>query len=136
MSSEITSLWKGLVFYGEIYGDGIQTGYNYGLTDGRIDVVWFDAYDSQRGEFLSYPLLREMLRHLGFKTVPVLDSGYYNWDLLDDNVFGRSVLCPEQRHREGIVIRPVTEFNGHCGRAILKYINSDYLLLKDNTEFH
>jgi hypothetical protein len=45
-------------------------------------------------------------------------------------------MVPEQKVREGVVLRPVVETKCHIGRKVLKLISDDYLLREDNTDFH
>lgn len=129
-------LWpmRGTVLYGEIYGAGIQTGYSYGLDD--IALAGIDVFSTALDGYLDQPIAEIYMESIGVKHAPVLYRGPYNWDAMDKNVFGPSVLCPEQKHREGVVVKPIKERNGHCGRVVLKYTNTDYLLLKDNSEWH
>jgi len=127
---------KGYLFYGEIYGDGIQTGYNYGLTNGRIKVVGIDIFSTEEDKYLDQYVAQAYCSALGVQHAPVLYRGKYSREAMDDHVTGRSVLYPKQRHREGIVVKPLHDRNGHCGRVVLKYLNTDYLLLKENSEWH
>jgi hypothetical protein len=71
------------------------------------------------------------------KQVPILFKGQYNDDLRKMLTKGFSTLPgAEKLIREGAVIRPVVERIEHMGRAILKSINEEYLLIKNNTDFH
>jgi len=122
---------EGVVIYGEIYGDKVQRGYNYGLVneqrlvvfDVMLDGKYFDDFDA-----------RIYCEERGLPFVPLLYLGSYNG--LDPKlVSGRSHVCPDQKVREGIVIRPCWEEYGHNGRKIFKWVNPDYLLKEDNTEW-
>lgn len=126
----------GLIFYGEIYGDGIQKGYTYGKKPGEIDVRWFDAYCTQGQRYIDWHELLTVACEFDLELVPVISIDEFKSIDLDRYVSGRSLICKDQRHREGIVIRSVEEFNGHGGRSILKFLNPDYLLLKDNSYWH
>jgi RNA ligase (TIGR02306 family) len=127
---------KGRIFYGEIHGSGIQKGYDYGLGYNNIDVVWFDIKQVSTNRYLGYHELRLQLLDLGLKPVPQLYVGPFDREILNDLCKGQSVLSLHQRYREGIVVKAVTEFNGHGGRSILKLLNPAYLMLKGNTEWH
>jgi len=127
---------KGIIFYGEIFGDGIQTGYNYGLGPGEIDVRWFDAFDVRGEMFLSWPVFWGLCTEYKLRMPPILFNGLFDELDIDKYVMGRSRVSKRQRHREGIVIKSHTEFNGHGGRSILKFINPDYLLLRGNSDWH
>jgi RNA ligase (TIGR02306 family) len=133
---ELLGYTKGFIFYGEIFGDGIQRGYTYGAKPGDIDIRWFDIFDVDEQRYLSWDDLWTVSDFLNLELVPVLDAGYFRELNVDKHMCGRSKVAKEQRHREGIVIRSVNEFNGHGGRSILKLINPDYLLLKDNSDWH
>ena len=122
----------GYVVYGEVYGDGIQKGYNYGL--GERALVLFDIMKD--GEYLDFPDFDKMATSNYWPTVPVLYVGPYNKEKIMSMVSGPSVLCPDQKVREGIVVKAVKEQTTHMGRKILKLINPDYLLDKNNSEWH
>jgi len=131
---------EGYIIYGEIYGKGIQKGYNYGLPselrEYDIDVVFFDL--KKDGEYVSHYEFYEFCRDRKLPTVPILYQGMYpGLDKVKEMTKGNSVLCEEQKMREGVVVKSYVEENNHnCGRKILKAISEDYLLIKDNTEFH
>jgi RNA ligase (TIGR02306 family) len=126
-------LLPGEVLYGEVYGDGIQGGYTYGCKPGErkfvaydvmVDGTWLDAFD-----------FKLFCDSRGIERVPELYYGPYSRQIMANLVDGDSVLAPEQKVREGIVIKPSRETRSMVGRKILKYI-SDAYLLKDNTDFH
>lgn len=123
----------GEVVYGEIYGDGIQKGYNYSLKN-QIDLAVFDVMVD--GEYLSFSdaFWFSMDRYLSF--VPILATMAFSEDSLEEYVSGKSTQSFDQSVREGIVVRPIKETQGQMGRLIFKYINPDFLMLKDNSEWH
>jgi len=131
---------KGYIIYGEIYGKGIQKGYTYGLphvfNEYDIDVVFFDV--KKDGVYLNYDEFYEFCKERALPKTPILYQGMYpGLDKVKEMTKGNSVLCEEQKMREGVVVKSYIEENNHnCGRKILKSISEDYLLLKDNTEFH
>lgn len=121
------------VIYGEIYGPGIQKGFHYGLKDGEIDLVVFEV--TVDGIPLPYPEVVGFCDCMGLKFVPVLHVGADDWaDKADALRSGPSVLAPSQPVREGVVVAIYHE----ALRAVskFKHINPDYLLLKDNSDFH
>jgi hypothetical protein len=69
------------------------------------------------------------------RVVPTLFNGKFGDVDMAKIVDGPSVLCPEQKVREGVVVRSKEEDRCHIGRKILKAINPEYLL-KDQTEYH
>ena len=128
---------KDYLLYGEIIGEGIQKGYSYGLKGTEIYI--FDV--KYKNEYLNWEDLQkfynEYLLPHNMKQVPILFVGQYNDDLRKILTKGFSTLIgAEKIIREGVVIRPTVERIEHMGRAILKSINEEYLLIKNNTDFH
>lgn len=127
-------LGPGEVVYGEVYGEGIQKGYGYGLV-GEIRLAVFDVMS--HGEWMDTFVLRSFCAEKGLPVVPLLYAGRLDLSKgVDHYVSGPSVLCPSQKVREGCVLRPTRESRGHMGRRVFKYINPSYLLQKGNTEYH
>jgi RNA ligase (TIGR02306 family) len=124
---------KGVVIYGEIYGDGIQKGYAYGLRAGGHDVVFFDAMFD--GVYQNNP--DRYLEFLGLPSVPVVFRGPFSKEAVKKLSGGPSVLDFKTKAREGVVIHPEVESqHPMLGRKILKFINDEYLLKADMTDFH
>jgi RNA ligase (TIGR02306 family) len=129
------------ILYGEIYGTlpsgkKLQENYDYGRTD-DVEVVFFDV--KYKGQYLGWEEFRSICFRLQLPTVPVLYRGDYGFVKENAKRFveGESVLFPGQAIREGCVIKPVREqIQLPLGRKILKCINPEYLLLKNNTDFH
>jgi intein/homing endonuclease len=126
-------LKPGEVIYGEIYGCGIQKNYTYGCKGNEIKLVIFDVMID--GEFLSQNDAIEWAKERGFDFVPILYRGPFNHEHIKLLTKGNSVLCPSQKIREGVVIKPLKEAKCYMGRKVLKLISDQYLL-KDNTDFH
>ncbi len=128
-------LLKGEILFGEVVGFGVQSGYSYGCKEGEIK---FYAYDIMRNDkwldpndFINLCYLRDIPK------VPTVYEGPYSKENINKYTKGRSILCPSQIFREGIVIKSSPErINPYCGRTVLKSINEDYLLLKNNSDFH
>lgn len=135
---------KGAVIYGEIYGSSIQKGYNYGLPTTR-ELVVFDIQTLNNQEkttiikdktemvYVGNEQFQAMVRDLNLPTCPEVFRGKFkdcNVELLKQ---GPSVLCPEQKVREGIVVKSLIEHP--VVRKVAKIINPEYLL-GDNTDFH
>lgn len=123
----------GVVIYGEVYGKNIQKNYDYGLKD-DIDLVVFDVMKD--GEYLDYDQALSYCMIKGLKTPPLLYRGALKDIDLPSVVSGESVMCPKQKVREGVVIKPLYERNYGIQRVILKYLNPNYLLLKGNSDWH
>jgi RNA ligase (TIGR02306 family) len=111
---------EGIIIYGEIYGAGIQQGYDYGLNE--IKFAGFDVKEA--GEYLSTINSKLMIRDI--LELPYVDILYFgNWsqeiqDKFTFNNFIPGTKVPE----EGIVIKH------HTGERnkIAKVINPDYLI--------
>ncbi len=131
---------KGRVIYGEIFGEGIQKGYDYGIKG--HDLVLFDIMDTTKAkengefEYLNYYDFRNEVDHvLKMKRVPQLFEGLYGNADVQKLIDGNSVMAPSQKVREGAVVKTVYETSSIIGRKALKIINPEYLL-SDPTEFH
>lgn len=121
------------VMYGEIYGDGVQKGYKYDCGPGERKLVIYDVMIN--GKYLNQDKAREWCLNRGLPFVPILYTGPFSSILAKQLSEGPSVLAPEQKVREGIVIKPTQETTTHLGRKVLKLINDEYLL-KEQTDFH
>lgn len=122
---------KGYAIYGEIVGWGIQKGYLYncGLNEHK-----FYVYDVMKdGKWLDWADAKEFCMKHGFEMVPELYIGPYTMDKVKE-LLPVNVISYEPN--EGVVVTPIKErYSDHCGRVKLKYINEEYLMLKDGTEF-
>ena len=132
-------LQPGEVVYGEIYGHGIQKNYSYGCGPGEIGMVVIDVQQVGPGKGNRYLDSVELVmwcneNQLDFP--PIVYSGPFDMKRIEQACQGPSVLSSTQKVREGVVIRPVKEAAGHMGRMIFKVLNPDYLMAKDNTEYH
>ena len=126
-------LKPGEVIYGEIYGANIQKNYDYGLKN-DIDLVVFDLMRNGEYQDFSEVIYFSFINSINF--VPIIKNELVKYLNFDEFVSGPSTLCPDQKVREGIVVRPIKEKKSHMGRIILKYINPEYLLNKNNTDWH
>jgi RNA ligase (TIGR02306 family) len=131
---------KGFAVYGEIVGDGIQKGYNYGCKKGERMLYVYDIMDTNQMRWLDYPQFRRGISDLGLPSVPTLYVGPYSKEVLDQHRDGDSKIGG-QKVREGIVVKPVVERStGSLSRVVLKYISDAYYLKQasdeESTEFH
>lgn len=123
---------EGYLFFGEVYGQGVQAGFNYGQS--KRTAAFFDIWDGTR--YLNYWELLAMLTKLDLPQVPYLYRGPWNPGLIYEHSMGDSTIYPDQI-REGCVIRPITEREDRkLGRVILKAISPAYLAIKNRTESH
>jgi RNA ligase (TIGR02306 family) len=125
---------KGYSIYGEIIGSGIQKGYNYGCGEGERKLYVFDVMVNNK--YIDAPDRRKWVSDIGLDQPPLLYKGIFDIHHIKELTKGNSVLEPTQKVREGVVIKPIKERIGHMGRTVLKLISDDYLLNKNNTEFH
>jgi hypothetical protein len=117
----------GVILYGEIFGAGIQKGYDYGLKD-----IEFAAFDVKKnGEYLSAPEAFSVVGFLNLEYVPILYYGCWSQQVQDKYVFNNFIAATKIPH-EGIVIKI------HTGERykVAKVINPDYLIFaeKHNVE--
>jgi RNA ligase (TIGR02306 family) len=112
------------ILYGEVYGAKIQK-----LHYGRRGGLGFAAFDLLVDErYLDYDEFHDLCARHGVATVPLLDRGPFSLENVRELSAGQTVL-PDDHIREGVVVRPARErFDEKVGRAILKYLNDDYLL--------
>lgn len=137
------SLWEripyGQIWYGEIYGPGIQKGYGYGLKDGEFDVRFFDIRDAYSGDFFDFDYAKIIFGNAGVKVVPHWTSTYdvKNIDyVLNKGRGGMKSAIDPTTDIEGLVIRSPEEdtYLGNS-RCILKWISNAFLLRKGMTEY-
>ena len=110
----------GITLYGEIYGAGIQKGYDYGLKD--IEFVGFDV--KENGEYLStYDAWKVIKNQLELPYVDVLYYGDWSQEKQDSFVFNNFIEGTKVPH-EGIVIKHASGDR----HKVYKVINPDYLI--------
>ena len=110
----------GVVLYGEIYGEGIQKGYDYGLK--KLQFAGFDF--KLNNEYLpTYDSWRTTLLELELPYVPMLHYGNWSQEIQDQYTFNNFIEGTKVPH-EGIVIK---HFSGDRAK-VAKVINPDYLI--------
>lgn len=117
---------SGVVLYGEIYGKGIQKGYDYGL-----DEIMFAGFDvTFDGSYLA-GLRADTLISVGLLLphVPVLYYGPWSQEEQDRHTFNNFIEGTKVPH-EGIVIK---ELSGDRHK-VAKVINPDYLIYGEKHE--
>jgi RNA ligase (TIGR02306 family) len=131
---------KGHLWMGEIFGASIQTGYEYGLTDGMVDVAFMDikvVTSATYSEYMDFAEVVEVVESVHEQVVPYSDSRY-NFDLIVEQLNDknrRSLVDDKTKPVEGFVIRPIHEQSFYGGRLILKLLSDAYLLNKDNSDW-
>lgn len=127
---DLKSISKDTVIYGEIVGPGIQKGYKYTETPELF------VYDIKKGgEYVSVNRRVFLTEIFGLNDVPHIISGY--WDSVKDDI--QSFFDDGSDFDEiieGVVIETEDFSVGRLGRKKVKVINPEYLLKKDNSDFH
>lgn len=116
------------VIYGEIYGDGIQKDYAYGCAAGERKLIVFDI--KQNGVYLNHRDVSTWCFAVGLPHAPIEYQGrFVGKEFIRQYVDGPSSLCADQKIREGVVIKPLTEQMTYMGRKILKFKSDEFLLI-------
>jgi len=132
---------------GEVFGSGVQD-LSYGLNAPSFRL--FDVFVRHRSPkdksiikegYLDFQHLVSWSNAFDVERVPVLYRGpFINMDNLIQYRDGQTTITDNSHIREGIVIRlekEVTDKRGlHRGRAQVKFINPDYLLRKNGSEYN
>ena len=117
---DIEEVGGGFVLYGEIYGAGIQSNYDYGLTDIRF--AGFDL--TIDGKYMDPEMTQYIIEDvLELPHAEVLYEGLWNQEVQDSFVFNNFIEGSKVPH-EGIVIKHVTGER----QKVAKVINPDYLI--------
>jgi len=124
---------KGYVLYGEIVGYNIQKNFHYDCVPGEHKLFLFDVKFNDK--WLDYEDFKITVDALKLSRVPELFTGPYDPAIVDKLRSGTSIL-DENTIKEGIVIKTIKETECSLGRKILKFINDEYYLLKDGTDYH
>jgi RNA ligase (TIGR02306 family) len=118
-----SEIGDGITLYGEIYGAGIQKGYDYGLKE--IEFVGFDI--KKNGEYLdSLNSISIIANTLELPYVEILHYGNWSQEVQDKFTFNNFIpntKVPE----EGIVIKHLTG----AREKVAKVINPDYLIFAE-----
>ena len=117
---KISDIGSGIVLYGEIYGAGIQKGYDYGLNE--IKFVGFDVMEN--GEYLTTTGARILITHqMELPHAEELYVGKWSKEVQDKYVFNNFITGTKVPH-EGIVVKSIT---GERSK-VSKVINPEYLI--------
>ena len=112
-------LSEGLIIYGEIYGQGIQKNYDYGMME-----IKFAGFDVEvDGKYERYNSELAHFECLDLPKVELLYRGYWNKETQDRFVYDNFILGTKVPH-EGIVVKSVTGVRS----KVSKCINPDYLI--------
>lgn len=123
--------------YGEIVGPSIQKNYTYGFKEHHF--ILFDVkilQEDGKQKWLNPEEVEAYAKERGFDFIPVLYRGPYNKELAYSLTKGPSVLCPQQKVREGIVIKSRYNYDVEGNKKSVKWLNEVFLDDKSNTEHH
>jgi len=117
-------LHRQVIFYGEIYGPGVQS-LQYGVKGLGYRV--FDIYVD--GHYLDWDSLLTVCHLNGIETVPELARIPYSLETVKAYSEGKTMLMEQNAHmREGVVVKPLQErTDPKVGRVVLKYVGDTYL---------
>lgn len=117
---------EGVILYGEIYGKGIQKGYEYGLDEIRFAV--FDIKDA--GKYMCPSVSRQVTeKALELPYVEVLYYGKWSQEIQDKYTFN-NFIPGTKTPEEGIVIKYYTGER----QKVAKVINPDYLIYAEKKD--
>ena len=120
MQKENYKINEGLIIYGEIYGPGIQKGYEYGLKEisySGFDVTINNEYRDTTISFIIQGVFLEL------PYVETLYNGNWSQEVQDSFVFNNFIEGTKVPH-EGIIIKAE---DGNRNK-VAKVINPDYLI--------
>ena len=112
----------GITIYGEIYGAGIQSNYDYGLNG--IEFAGFDIKVNDEYQPTEYTKI--IFDTLQLPHVDILYVGKWSQDIQDKFVYNNYIAGTKVPH-EGIVIKNITGKRN----SIAKVINPDYLIYSE-----
>jgi hypothetical protein len=129
---------RGQIWYGEIFGDGIQKGYEYRRINGRVDVAFMDIKDVVLNEYLDFHAMVEQVEAKREQVVPYMLTTFNKKDILAylNDPERVSFIDGKTKPIEGFVIRRDRSAKFYGGRLILKLLSDEYLLRKDTTDWH
>lgn len=119
------SSFDGYALQGEVLGNVQGNKYKFN----KPTVYWFNAFNIKEHSYLNFSEFCNLISDMGLKTVPILGTIELNHsvDGLVEMAKGKSTLS--DIHREGIVMRTVTDdVDIELGRLSFKVINPDFLL--------
>ena len=130
-NDDICGVRNTVLLYGEVYGGSVQS-LDYGIGKGKG--LGFRAFGLKvNGRFLDWDEFVEVCKRHGVETVPVLWRGAFSMAKAKELADGKSEMAGHMR--EGTVCYPVKERDDpKVGRAILKYVSTEYELSKHKDE--
>ena len=113
------------IFFGEVYGKGVQ---NLSYDEKDLNFTLFDTFDVRTGRFNDWFETRDIAVEIGLDVVPTLYVGpWLGFDAHKDLAEGKSTIAGHVR--EGFVVKPTKErYADRFGRVILKLVGEGYNL--------
>lgn len=127
IENKLRALGRNIALQGEVIGEGIQSN-KYKLRGQKL--LFFNVFDIDGYRYLDFPDFKALLQQIELESVPILEENYVlenDIPTLVQKAVGKSVLNAAV-HREGIVIRPLSEKRDLMGRVSFKAINPEFLL--------
>lgn len=113
--------YKGFIFYGEIYGEGIQD-LTYGSKEHKLRI--FDIWDTNKEEFLGWWDFIRVCADLELDTVPMCIWAKFNMDMVKAVADDQSWVEGAKHIAEGVVVRSMDS------SRVAKYVGENYRLRK------
>lgn len=122
--------YPGYMFVGEMFGNRVNI-LKYFEEKGRIELAFYDIYDTAAGRYLDWPDALKIFKGLELPVVPILYEGpFESYDSLKPLADNGSKVPDAKDICEGWIIRPLLErYEDRVGRVILKYKTDEYLSL-------
>ena len=129
MIDELSKQYNIVILYGEVYGRSVQS-LDYGIPKGQG--LGFRAFDLLLDDkYIDYDEFVSLCDRYGVDRVPEIYRGLFDMDKIKEIADGNSLISGAYHIREGVVVKPVKErTDPKIGRAILKYIGTEYELSK------
>lgn len=128
LKEKLETIAPNIALQGELVGENIQDN-KLKLTGHKI--LFFNAYDMDKGAYLNYQEFVDMCNKLEISTVPLVVKNYKILKTVDEMVTfatRTSEINPEVLV-EGVVLRPMVEMKDEdLGRLSFKVINPEFLL--------
>lgn len=124
-SYEKEEIGSGMILYGEIYGQGIQKNYEYGLKTKEIRI--FDVV--LNGEYVNQMYAKYLTEVLCLEYVEILHFGPWSQEVQDKFVFDNFISGTKIPH-EGIVVKIISGDR----KKVAKVINPEYIIFAEKKE--
>ena len=128
---DLSSEYKVVEMFGEVYGNSIQTGFKYDAGN----AVGFKSFGIKiNNRFLDWDDFSSKCAEYGIPMVPVLYDGPFDFNKIAAIIEGDTTLGNAPAMEGGVVVSVPERTDPKVGRAILKYISYRYDLLKNKPD--